>query len=864
MATHTGAVTVVRFSPCGKYLASGSDDRVVLIWEKDDSRIPRQEFGSEANLESWVARKRLIGHENDVQDLAWAPDSSILVTVGLDSSIIIWNGVTFEKLKTFDAHQSLIKGVTFDPANKYFATASDDRTVRIIRYHHTSSSDISFSIEATISKPFTNSPLSTYYRRCSWSPDGNFVAAANSTNGPVTTVSIINRGTWDSDLSLIGHDAPCEVVSFCPRIFSLQKKTDSSKPPNFLTVLATAGQDKTLAIWNTSSPRPLLVAYNVAEKAITDMTWSPDGTKLFACSLDGSILVAMFEEGELGWVVPMEENENQLTRYGGGKETMQIPNSTQQLLLEEKSESLDDTKNAQILDSIMGSKPTLTTIPKIPPKSLPINNIDSSSIRKKTPVKPSVQKVTITKEGKKRVAPILLSTVSTAEVTEPDSVTESQRALQQKAFESVEVSESSVSLPVSGVLTKIVRHKKQNLSDNYEDSFNNNKDLRYENASYYARPQIIEFKSDLPSAKLTVPKVKTLYKKTGSIGKDDYILEIHNGTNKELEPTKLSVSVNGSLVFSDFLPKYGHIASGDGEYFWAVATEDGTIYVYSPGGRKIIPGMVLGSPVAFLEHQGQFLMAVTSSGDVHVWDICNLNAVGEIVSIVPLLDSSMSERDDRSLKGPTVTLCGVSSKGKPVITLTNGEGFIYDDNMKNWLRISEPWWAYGSQYWNSISDHRLRLTSGTEERVVKTLSVPNNAKIIELLEQQSTEETLLNAGGRGCYLQQMTKNRLLKEGFEDFERTLSTTHLENRVSAALMANSEVEFKQFLSIYVRRLASENMWGRFEELVKNLFVKSQYPNNLCGLDPTELLKHLKLTTKEFNLSQSILDNCISLNS
>jgi len=865
MATHTGAVTVVRFSPCGKYLASGSDDRVVLIWEKDDSRIPRQEFGSEANLESWVARKRLIGHENDVQDLAWAPDSSILVTVGLDSSIIIWNGLTFEKLKTFDAHQSLIKGVTFDPANKYFATASDDRTVRIIRYHHTSSSDISFSIEATISKPFKNSPLSTYYRRCSWSPDGNFIAAANSTNGPVTTVSIINRGTWDSDLSLIGHDAPCEVVSFCPRIFSPQKKTDSSKPPNFLTVLATAGQDKTLAIWNTCNPRPLLVAYNVAEKAITDMTWSPDGTKLFACSLDGTILVSMFEEGELGWVVPMEENENQLTRYGGGKETMQIPNSTEQLLLEEKSESLDDAQNTQIFDNIMGSKSisettafTSKTSPKTTPKLLSTNNIGSSVIRKKTPIKPSVQKVTITKEGKKRVAPILLSSVSTAEVAQTDLVTESQRALQQKTFESVEVSEPSLSLPMSGVPTKIVRQKKQNLSDNYEDEYINNKDIRYENASYYIRPRILEFQSGMSSAKLTIPKVKTHYKRTGSIGKDDYILEIHNGANKELDPTRLSVSVNGSLVFSDFLPKYGHIASGDGEYFWAVATEDGTVHVYSPGGRKLISGMVLGSPVAFLEHQGQFLMAVTSSGDIHVWDICNLTAVGEVISIIPLLDSSMSERDNRSPKGPTVTLCGVSSNGKPIITLTNGEGFIYNDQMKNWLRISEPWWAYGSQYWNSISGHRLGLASGSEERVVKTLSVPMHTKVIQLAEEKSTEEILINAGGRGRYLQQMTKSRLLKEGFEDFERTLSTAHLENRISAAFMANSDIEFKQFLGVYVRRLASEALWNRFEELVNTLFAHPQSSNYLCGLNPTELLNHLKLVTKDFASSQTILNS------
>lgn len=66
MSTHTGTVTSVRFSPNGQYLASGSDDRVVIIWHKEEA-IPGlgSTFGSgEKHTENWRSYRRLLGHDN--------------------------------------------------------------------------------------------------------------------------------------------------------------------------------------------------------------------------------------------------------------------------------------------------------------------------------------------------------------------------------------------------------------------------------------------------------------------------------------------------------------------------------------------------------------------------------------------------------------------------------------------------------------------------------------------------------------------------------------------------------------------------------------------------------------------------------
>ncbi|MGH9938898.1 MAG: WD40 repeat domain-containing protein, partial [Blastocatellia bacterium] len=79
--------------------------------------------------ETWDERILRDGHTAAVRRAAISPDGRLLVSVGEDKRVIVWDFARRERLKTFNDHTDWIASVAFSPDGKWFATASYDKTV---------------------------------------------------------------------------------------------------------------------------------------------------------------------------------------------------------------------------------------------------------------------------------------------------------------------------------------------------------------------------------------------------------------------------------------------------------------------------------------------------------------------------------------------------------------------------------------------------------------------------------------------------------------------------------------------------------------------------------------------------------------
>lgn len=115
---HKQAISSVRFSPNGKWLASAC---VFSIQFK--SILPHGLIllaASDKTVRIWDALTgdylfSLIGHSLGISDVAWSPDSTMLATASDDTTACLWLAETGKRIKTFKGHTNYVMCINFNP-----------------------------------------------------------------------------------------------------------------------------------------------------------------------------------------------------------------------------------------------------------------------------------------------------------------------------------------------------------------------------------------------------------------------------------------------------------------------------------------------------------------------------------------------------------------------------------------------------------------------------------------------------------------------------------------------------------------------------------------------------------------------------
>lgn len=325
-------------------------------------------FGDDSDEEDDTDRKEFwnVAHQframdgEDVYDLAWSPDGKFLILGLTDNTAQIWDTQQAKCVKVLKDHQHFVQGVAWDPLDQFLVTQSSDRSAKVwamkanskgaINYHSLAKySKISLNSEEQISLKDTKDPSSaaqspsysifhdetlvSFFRRPSFSPDGSILCLPTGQRTPLSPKSTqhgiymnLRNNLHKLPTAFIGgFEKAAIAIRFNPRLFPLIP--DGPEPfvcLPYRMIFALVTQNS-VYIFDTQSRSPLFMFSNLHYASLTDVSWSSDGIKLVASSVDGFCTVSEFEPKTDFGGEPLSREEGEIIIKNASEMVKSIP-----------------------------------------------------------------------------------------------------------------------------------------------------------------------------------------------------------------------------------------------------------------------------------------------------------------------------------------------------------------------------------------------------------------------------------------------------------------------------------------------------------------------------------------------------------
>ena len=295
---HTASITTVAFSPDDEYIASGSEDSSVKLWERKTGREIRSFLGhnhlvysvvfspdgrylisshcagrgsylpTRENIKIWNIKTgeelfRISG-QSGVYSLDISADGKYILS-GSYRIMNLWDINTGKEVMSFSGHTHIITSVSFSPDGRYALSASYDRTLRLW--------NISTGKEIRSFSTFGNkSPILS----SSFSPDGKYVVAGISNK----VIKLWSINSEKEIKTFSGYTGKVYSIKFSPNG----------------RYVAAGCSDNTVKVWEVLSGKQICSLKHKGE--VYAIAFSKDGKLLLSGSADKTMKLWTFSKAE--------------------------------------------------------------------------------------------------------------------------------------------------------------------------------------------------------------------------------------------------------------------------------------------------------------------------------------------------------------------------------------------------------------------------------------------------------------------------------------------------------------------------------------------------------------------------------------